>query len=452
MQSTPISVKPAPAYLLGPLLHRSATLILTISVVCLPVGTAFSDDKSDNCSVPNIVLILADDLGYGDIGCYGQRRIKTPRLDRMAAEGMRFTDHYSGSTVCAPSRCSLMTGYHTGHTYIRGNNEVKPEGQKPIPADSVTIPKLLKKAGYTTGAVGKWGLGFPGSEGAPNKQGFDFWYGYNCQRHAHSYYPTYLWRNENKEPVTEGTWSHDLLTNEAIAFIRDNKDKPFFLYVPYTIPHAQLHVPDLAPYENENWPASQKKFAAMVTRLDADVGKILDLVDELEIENNTLVMFASDNGPHREGGQKPDFFKSAGPLRGIKRDMYEGGIRVPMIARWPGKVPAGSTTAHISAFWDIMPTCCELAGVKPPQRIDGISMVPTLLGKPDEQKPHDYLFWIYTGTRTVRKGDWKAIGWPPRFKLFNLRTDLGETTDLYEKHPDVAARIREIMEEAYTKP
>jgi len=430
----------------GANIQRVFLAVIFVSVFGCLLPPTFAADK------PNIIYILADDLGYGDVGCYGQKRIKTPRLDRMAREGMRFTDHYSGSTVCAPSRCSLMTGYHTGHTYIRGNAEVKPEGQKPIPADSVTIPKLMKKAGYATGAVGKWGLGFPGSEGAPNKQGFDFWYGYNCQRHAHSYYPTYLWRNETKEPVAKGTWSHDLLTKEALAFVRNNKDKPFFLYVPYTIPHAQLHVPDLSPYENETWPANQKKFAAMVTRLDADVGKILDLLAELKIENNTLVMFASDNGPHREGGQKPDFFKSSGPFRGIKRDMYEGGIRVPMIARWPGKVSAGSTTAHISAFWDIMPTCCDLAGVEAPPGIDGISMAPTLLGKPERQKPHDYLFWIYTGTRTVRKGHWKAIGWPPRFKLFNLKTDPGETKDVYAENPEVAEQIRAIMVEAYSKP
>ncbi|MDP6544924.1 MAG: arylsulfatase [Phycisphaerae bacterium] len=416
------------------------------------MGPALLQAADKTASKPNIIYILADDLGYGDLGCYGQKQIKTPRLDKMAAEGLRFTDHYSGSTVCAPSRCCLMTGVHTGHAYIRGNREVKPEGQYPIPADSITIPKLLKKAGYATGAVGKWGLGFPGSHGAPNKQGFDFWYGYNCQRHAHSYWPTYLWRNEKKEPVVKGTWSHDLLTKEALGFIRRSKDKPFFLYVPYAIPHAQLHVPDVTPYEKEDWPQKEKQFAAMITRLDADVGKILDLLKELKIDDNTLVMFASDNGPHREGGQKPQFFKSAGPFRGIKRDMFEGGIRVPFIANWPGKTPKGKTTAHISAFWDMLPTFCDMAGVKTPKGLDGISILPTILGKNDRQKQHEYLFWVYTGTRTVRKGKWKAIGWPPRFKLYNLEEDIGETTDLYAKYPEVAKDIKRIMIEAFPQP
>ncbi len=416
------------------------------------VGPALLQAADKTAKKPNIIYILADDLGYGDLGCYGQDRIKTPRLDKMAADGLRFTDHYSGSTVCAPSRCCLMMGVHTGHAFIKGNREVKPEGQYPIPADSITIPKLLKTAGYRTGAVGKWGLGFPGSHGAPNKQGFDFWYGYNCQRHAHSHWPKYLWRNEKKEDVAKGTWSQDLLTKEALAFIRRSKDKPFFLYVPYAVPHAQLHVPDVTPYENEDWPKNQKQFAAMITRMDADVGKILDLLKELKLDKNTLVTFASDNGPHREGGQKPAFFKSSGPFRGIKRDMFEGGIRVPFIAQWPGKTPKGKTSKLISAFWDMLPTFCDIAGIKTPARLDGISMLPTLLGQDDKQKLHEYLFWVYTGTRTVRKGKWKAIGWPPRFKLYNLEEDIGETTDLYAKHPEVAKDIKRIMIEAFPQP
>ena len=315
---------------------------------------------------PNIIFILADDLGYGDIGCYGQKTIQTPNIDRMAAYGMRFTDHYAGSTVCAPSRCCLMTGLHTGHAFIRGNDRI------PLRPSDVTIAKLLKQAGYTTSIVGKWGLGEPQTTGIPNRQGFDYWFGYLNQQHAHNYYPKYLWRNEEqvllKNEVRDVNppggvatkrveYSHDLFTAEALEFVEKNKDGTFFLYLAYTIPHANneagqegMEVPSLEPYADENWPGPQRAHAAMITRMDRDIGRLFAKLKELYLDENTLVIFTGDNGPHKEGGADPAFFNSFGPLRGYKRDLYEGGIRVPMIARWPGKIKEGSESHHVSAF------------------------------------------------------------------------------------------------------
>ncbi len=426
---------------------------------------------------PNIIYIMADDLGYGDLGCYGQTKIKTPNIDRIAAEGMKFTDYYAGSTVCAPSRCSLMTGLHTGHTFIRGNREVQPEGQCPMPAETVTVAKLMQKAGYRTGMMGKWGLGGPGTEGEPNNQGFDYWFGYNCQRQAHSFYPQHLWRNQEKvilEKNKDGkrqTYSHDLIADEALGFIKRNKDKPFFLYLPFTIPHAELAVPEdsLSEYKSKFEEKTHKgghyykqdspraAYAAMVTRMDGDVGRILKLLNELGIGDNTIVMFTSDNGPHGEGGNDHKFFNSNGPLKGMKRDLYEGGIRVPLVVRWPDKIRAGRVSDHIAAFWDLLPTCVELAGGKVSVKTDGISFAPELKGEP--QKKHEYMYWEFheqKGKQAVRMGKWKAVRLNVSnvpdgpIELYDLDADIEEQKNIAAKHPDMVAKMAAIMKSART--
>jgi len=429
---------------------------------------------------PNIIFILADDLGYGDLGCYGQQTIQTPNIDKLAAEGMRFTDHYAGSTVCAPSRCCLMTGFHTGHALIRGNARV------PLRPSDVTVAELLKIAGYSTGIIGKWGLGEPESTGIPNRQGFDYWFGYLNQRHAHNYYPEYLWLNETKFELrnevnhviggrdrTPGgvatkreVYSHDLFAEQALSFVEKNKGNPFFLYLALTIPHANneagnkgMEVPSLEPYEDMDWPEPQKGHAAMITRMDGDVGRLMAKLKELGLDENTLVMFTSDNGPHKEGGADPEFFNSSGPLQAYKRALYEGGIRVPMIARWPGRIEAGSVTDHVSAFWDFLPTCCELVGLEFPEGIDGISMAPTLLGRPGEQRGHEYLYWEFheQGKRqAVRMGDFKGIRQNVAknpdgpIELYNLKNDIGEQRNIAARHSGVVARIEEYMKAART--
>jgi arylsulfatase A-like enzyme len=429
---------------------------------------------------PNIIFILADDLGYGDLGCYGQKRIKTPNIDKMAAEGMRFTDHYAGSTVCAPSRCSLMTGLHTGHCLVRGNARV------PLRPEDLTVAELLKQAGYTTGIIGKWGLGEPDTTGIPNKQGFDYWFGYLNQRHAHNYYPKYLWRNEEKVELANEVnhiidghdrspggvatkkveYSHDLFTEEALTFIKKNNKGPFFLYLAYTIPHANneagnkgMEVPSLEPYTQWDWPEAQQSHAAMITRMDRDIGILMDKLKHLGLDDNTLVMFSSDNGPHKEGGADPRFFRSYGPLRGYKRDLYEGGIRVPMTARWPGRIKPGSVTDHVSAFWDFLPTCCELAGTKPPQDIDGISLLPTLLSRDSEQKKHEFLYWEFHEQgkkQAVRMGDWKGVRLNVAkdpdgpIELYNLKDDIAEKNNIADAHPEIIAKIDMIMYSART--
>jgi arylsulfatase A-like enzyme len=429
----------------------------------------------------NIIFILADDLGYGDLGCYGQKTIQTPNLDRMAAEGMIFTDHYSGTCVCAPSRCSLMTGLHTGHTYIRGNSEVQPMGQLPLPAETVTLPKMLKQAGYTTSLIGKWGLGGPGSTGTPNKQGFDYFFGYLCQRHAHNYYPEFLFRNEERVPLSNEVtpinppsgvatkrvqYSHDLFAAAALDFVSRNRRGPFFLYLAFTIPHANneagndgMEVPSYGPYTNEDWPKPQKGHAAMITRMDADIGRLFARLKALGLDEKTLVLFSSDNGPHKEGGADPNFFDSNGPLRGQKRDLYEGGIRVPLIARWPGRIRAGSGTNHVCAFWDFLPTFCDLAGIAPPEGIDGVSILPMLLGRPQEQKQHPYLYWEFHEQgkkQAVCMGDWKAVrlnvAKDPNgpIELYNLKDDLGEQRDLADQCPEIVKQMTEIMKTART--
>lgn len=447
--------------------------LFTLAFAC--ATTILAVAAAPAVSKPNIIYILADDLGYGDLSCYGQTHFKTPHIDALAAEGLRFTQHYSGSTVCAPTRSCIMTGLHTGHTPVRGNREHQPVGQSPIPADTVTVAKLLKQAGYATGMYGKWGLGYPGSEGDPIKQGFDEFFGYNCQRNAHSYYPAFLFHNDRKIELDGKTYSHDLIMEKALAFIRRNATQSFFCYMPVTIPHAAMHVPEpyVKPYREKfaQFEGTVGKyagptvtnpvaaFAGMMTKLDEGVGQVMALLKELKLDDNTIVMFSSDNGPHMEGGHKPDFFDSNGPLTGHKRAVTEGGIRVPLIARWPGKVPVGKESNHISAHWDLLPTFCELAGATAIPQVDGISFVPTLLGQSARQKPHDYLYWEFFeqgGKRAVRMGKWKAIQRnlqkpkPGPILLYDLEQDLAEKTDVAGTHPDVVSRIEVIFKEAHS--
>lgn len=427
--------------------------------------------KAQDTRPPNMVFILADDLGYGDLGCYGQKVIRTPNLDRMAAEGMRFTQCYAGSTVCAPSRCSLMTGLHTGHARVRGNALV------PLRPEDTTVAEVLRDAGYTTALIGKWGLGEPDTSGIPTRQGFDYFFGYLNQAHAHNYYPEYLWRNEEKvplegnveiEPQVSGEraqYSHDLFTREALAFL-DNQtdDQPFFLYLAYTIPHANnergnalgdgMEVPDYGPYEDEDWPDPEKGRAAMITRMDRDIGLLFEKLKALGLDDNTVVFFSSDNGPHREGGTDPDFFDSNGPLKGIKRDLYEGGIRVPMIVRGPGRVPAGVVSHRVWAFWDFLPTAAELAGASAPEGIDGKSAAPALLGRSEPPGRDEPLYWEFHErgfSQAARKGPWKAVRRSDApLELYDLRTDLGEEHDVAGDHPDIVAEMERFLASART--
>ena len=429
-------------------------------------------------AAPNLIYILLDDAGYGDFSCYGQKKFQTPNIDRLAAEGMSFTNHYSGSTVCAPTRSVLMTGLHTGHTPSRGNRKIKPIGQFPIPKDTVTIAETLKAAGYATAAFGKWGLGFPGSEGDPILQGFDRFYGYNCQRNAHTYYPTWLYDDQKKISFDGKTYSHDVIMEKTLDWVTEHKDEPFFLYLPITIPHAALHVPEeyAAPFRKK-FPQFEDKtgkyanttiknpaamFAGMMTKLDEDTGRLMSLLKELKIDDNTIVLFSSDNGPHREGGHMPEFFNSSGGLRGIKRDLYEGGIKTAMIARWPGHIKAGSTTDHVSAHWDVFPTLCELAETPTPKDLDGISFLPVLTNK--EQKTHDYLYWEFHeqgGKRAVRFGEkhrWKAVqlnlskkGPDAPVELYDLSQDPTEKHNVAAEHKELIAQARKLFDEAHTE-
>jgi arylsulfatase A-like enzyme len=418
---------------------------------------------------PNIVFILADDLGYGDLGCYGQAAIKTPHIDRLAAAGLRFTDCYAGSTVCAPSRCALMTGRHTGHARVRSNSLI------PLTPSDVTVAQVLKSTGYATGIIGKWGLGEPDTTGIPTRQGFDEWFGYLNQHHAHNYYPDYLWKNE--ERVTFGNvvkdnvathrvaYSADLFTREALSFLERHQGRPFFLYLPFTLPHANneagkqgMEVPSDSSYSAQDWPQAQKNHAAMITYLDAQVGAVLAKLAQLGLEENTIVFFSSDNGPHREGGADPKFFKSSGPLRGFKRALYEGGIRVPMLVRYPGKIAPGTVSSQVWAFWDLAPTLAELVGAAAPPGLDGISMLPAILGEKAvgrAQQSHEYLYWEFPErgfAQAVRLGDWKAVRGEPAaaIELYDLSSDLGEEHDVAAEHRELVARAESIMAEAHT--
>ena len=443
---------------------------------------------------PNVVFILADDLGWGDLSCYGQQKFSTPNIDRIASEGMLFTQCYSGTTVSAPSRSCLLTGTHSGHTPVRGNKEVQPEGQFPLPAGTHTFFHDLKAAGYTTGAFGKWGLGMVGTTGDPLKMGVDEFYGYNCQRLAHSYYPDHLWDNEQRVELTDncdavpygqGTYAPDLIQRKALDFLETcvKDEKPFFMWYPTTIPHAELIVPEddiiqgfrgrfaenpyrgtdqgdpmfrIGGYCSQDYPRAT--FAAMVSRLDMYVGQIVDKLKELGVYDNTIIVFSSDNGPHKEGGADPDFFDSNGPWRGYKRDLYEGGIRVPLMVSWKGHVQARKKTDFICSFWDIMPTLRELNGQKIPQTMDGVSLLPLLEGR-NGQKEHDYLYFEFqelNGRQAVRKGEWKLVHLNirtdnPVFELYNLDGDPSETRNLAAVNTSKVEELKAIMLESHVK-
>ncbi|MBR1595332.1 MAG: arylsulfatase [Phocaeicola sp.] len=462
---------------------------------------------------PNIIYILADDMGLAEMGCYGQQLIETPNIDMLAANGMLFTNHYCGQAVSAPSRCVLFTGLHTGHAYIRGNDEVGSrgavwdhaamladstlEGQRPVPANTIMIPRKLKEAGYITGCVGKWGLGWPGSESTPNKMGFDFFYGYNCQRQAHTYYPPFLYRNERREYLTNhllipGTkldedadpysessydkyvqtqYAPDLIYDELIAFVDRSKDKPFALFWTNPVPHVPLQAPEKwikyyvdkfgteEPYLGNQgyFPCRYPRatYAAMISHFDEQIGGLINKLKKEGIYENTLIVFTSDNGPSFNGGTDSFFFDSAKPHCSAsgwgKASLQEGGIHVPMIASWPKKIKKGTTSDLLSAFWDIMPTFCEVAGVESPQT-DGISMLPTLLGK-EQKEQHEFLYWEYPesgGQKAVRMGKWKALVKNIRkgnkqIELYNLELDPREQTDIARYYPDVVDRVKEIL-------
>ena len=418
---------------------------------------------------PNIIFIMADDLGIGDLGCYGQKLIQTPHIDQLAKEGMRFTQCYSGSTVCAPARSVLMTGQHSGHTRVRNNFakvggiEVTDNGplqrRAGLEREDITIAQVLKKAGYVTGITGKWGIAEPGTDGTPNKKGFDEWFGYLNQRRAHTYYPEYLWRNEKKE-IIEGNkngkqqqYTHDLFADFALKFIEKHHRQNFFLYLPFTIPHPKLEVPSLKPYEEMPWDDNCKRWAAMTTRMDTDIGRIMNLLKKLKIDDNTIVFFCSDNGGYNKG--TGEFFKSTGQFRGTKGNLYEGGLRVPMIARYPGHIPAGKISEQVWYFADVLPTLAELADVKPPTNIDGVSIVPTLSGQ--KQNLNDrFLYWEFHApvfSQAVRWQDFKAIRTDLKkpLELYNLTEDIGEKYDVADTYPHIIKKIGEYLKTARTE-
>ena len=466
-----------------PILHAAC---VALALMQLPQHKSNAAEGDKSARRPNIVFIMADDLGYGDLGCYGQKIIQTPHLDRMAAEGIRFRNFYAGCTVCAPSRSVLMTGQHMGHTHVRGNAGGSSMIQT-LRDDDVTVAEVLKQAGYKTALCGKWGLGDdqPDNTGLPNDQGFDLFYGYLNQVHAHNYYPEFLWHNKKKNPLSNKVvssprkyggfaggyateridYSHDLIAERAMKFVEANKAGPFFLYLPLTIPHANnegtrgtgngQEVPDYGPYADRDWPDPDKGQAAMITRMDRDVGRLFALLKRLNIDENTVVMFTSDNGHHDEGGHDTDRFDPNGPLRGMKRDLYEGGIRVPFIVRWPGHAPAGSISNHIGYFGDLMATAADLAGVDPPSNIDSVSFGPTIKGRADEQQAHDYLYWEFYergSKQAVRHKNWKAVRMPMfkgKTQLFDLDKDLGEAKDIAAQYPDVVRRLEGMMADAH---
>ena len=469
-------------------------IVLVSGLLCVaPTSFAFSKTSLDtlDSARPNIIFILADDLGYGDLGFLGQQHIETPHLDRLASEGMVFSNHYAGAPVCAPSRSSLLTGMHTGHTPVRGNFEVQPEGQYPMPDSLQTLGHILQRAGYVTGAFGKWGLGFVGTSGDPSRQGFDEFFGYNCQRYAHRYYPTHLWQNQIKKELVGNDWvqkttyAPDLIQKETLAFIEKNKTQSFFLFMPIVMPHAELAAPDddlfrkyrdkfgsetpfiggkgadygselsVPAYQSEPYPRAT--FAAMVERIDRYVGEVVLKLEELGLSENTLIIFTSDNGAHQEGGVDPEFFDSNGPFRGYKRDLYEGGIHVPLVVKWPSKIASGTKSDHVSAFWDWLPTLSSIVGIDAPDDLDGISFLPTLMGD-STQKAHDFLYWEFHelgGRQAVLREGWKLLKLQvkdeskTKFHLFDLNVDLGETKDLAADFPEIVEELKVLIEKSH---
>ncbi|HEY4148313.1 MAG TPA: arylsulfatase [Chitinophagaceae bacterium] len=462
------------------LLKRLSFLLLFL----LPVFVVRAQSQPGEAGkpAPNIIFILADDMGYGEPGCYGQQKMHTPNIDLLAKAGMRFTQFYAGTTVCAPSRASLLTGLHTGHTAVRGNQGVKPEGQFPLPASTITIADVLQKNGYETGAFGKWGLGYPASSGEPLRQGFTDFFGYNCQTLAHNYYPDHLWQNEQRLELpgnlqSDSVYSGDLIHQRAMQFLRQKHTQPFFLFLPYTLPHAELYGPRDSIYnyyrrmfkdEKAGTPSGKKEdyrfepyphaaYAAMITRLDHYVGDVMKAVKEQGLTDNTIIIFSSDNGPHKEGGADPVFFNSSGGLRGIKRDLYEGGIRVPFIAVWKGRITAGSSSGYPGTFWDLFPTFEEIAHIPVSTGIDGISFLPVLLGKPQPHK-HEYLYWEFHesgGRQAVRWGNWKGVRLNvsteahPATELYDLAQDPREEHNIAAQHPDMVKQIDRMIRESH---
>lgn len=454
------------------------------------LGAALCAALALGACLPNIVFIIADDLGYGDVGVYGQRKIRTPRLDRMAGEGTRFTQFYAGSPVCAPSRSALFTGQHTGRTPIRSNpSQVTPAKRLargvdwPITDSVVTLAEVLRARGYATGGFGKWGLGYPGSTGDPLKQGFEHFFGYLSHIDAHSHYPPFLWDDGRKRPLPgnanggHATYAEDVIATEALAFIERNRSQPFFLYLPFAAPHAELRAPKDAyapyvdgsgrsifpeqPFKRANYaaqPMPRATYAAMITRMDRDVGRVLDKLRELGLDTNTIVFFTSDNGPSIEGGIDPVFFNSSGPLRGRKRDVYEGGIRVPMIAWGPGRVPVGRTSDRVWAMWDVMPTLAELVGARAPTDIDGLAMAQAVIGR-GAPRDHEFLYWEFHeqgGKQAVRRGNWKAVrlnvARAPNapLELYDLATDLAERRNVASAHPRLVRELAALMGREHT--
>lgn len=464
---------------------------LIYSLASLPFLAAFtsctSDQKNEQRPL-NVIYIMADDLGIGDIQPWGQRVIKTPNLDRMRQRGMRFTQCYAGTAVSAPSRCSLMTGLHTGHAFVRGNKGVDPEGQVAMPEGTFTMATMFHQSGYATGCFGKWGLGYPGSVSDPTKVGFDRFFGYNCQTLAHDYYPDHLWNGLERVELPQNyeqqevTYSADTIHSQALQFIREHAGQPFFTFLSYTLPHAELILPHDSTYqyycqaipEADEVPFAPKdpnrrgaygatdrplaSFASMVTRLDSYVGDVMNLLDSLGITENTLLIFTSDNGPHREGGANPDYFQSYGPYRGIKRDLYEGGIRMPMLMSCPGRVAEGVDNDHLMAFWDMLPTFAQIAGYQEPLQTDGISFLPTLFGQEGQQE-HDCLYWEFheqNGKQAVREGQWKGIRLQvgtdePVFELYDLATDIHEDHNVADQHPDICAHLQQLIDSCHTQ-
>lgn len=482
-----------PAIRVGP--SRRVLAALALIVPSLAAQAEPSPDDGRSSRPPNIVLIVADDLGYGELGCYGQKWIRTPRIDALAEEGVRLTQFYAGAPVCAPSRCVLMTGKHSGHAYVRNNGDPSPDeyadarqqygwefpGQTPLPAEEVTLAEALAERGYVAAAIGKWGLGHFGTPGDPNRQGFDLFYGYNCQRHAHNHYPRFLWRNGQKEPLAGNdrtlngaVYSQDKFTEVALEFVRQNKDRPFLLYLPVAIPHLSIQAPDssVASYRKEipeeqyqhrgylQHPTPRAGYAGMVTHFDRDVGKVVDEIERLGLTEETLFLVTSDNGPtyDRLGGSDSVFFDSTGGLRGYKGSVYEGGIRVPLVARWRGRIPAGQVDALPAAFWDLLPTCCAAAGCAAPAGIDGVNLLSGWTG--DAQRAtHAYLLWefpAYGGQQALRVGDDKLVRRDIRqgnrsFELYNLVDDPGETSDLAAEQPDRVRRMEQLLERERTE-